>query len=857
MTTDTINNTLSKRFAEPLPDCYERRIIFWFDSEREFESMIDDINITDVKILKLTSDNFFEAKMILSETDTKSNYLVYHPISMPHLCEDWLRDIELYSEEFRADLISMRMDEFNIPQTTPLRRTMKLYNKFFDNKERTAKLIALHNKYETPVQLHIDVMAVLCNTKNNTVQGIIRAVLCDFLDGNNPLESIRKYGSEEAFMEMISKYTGYFSENFSMTDFSRNLIFTALSGVVKSKVLSGLEKYISAENQTFCYNVINEWADSAESEKLYELSYEISRQFDILSRLQKQSTESLADVDCLPFIDEYIITCYMNEIGNDVVKYEDIITVSEKRQMGKWYKRFAIYYDGLNTFAKMYDFYTEHISGFHYGNAEQMWKAYCDGLFRMDTYYRKFHISFRKSLKSASSELDDMFKNIADIAERVYKNWYLTELNNQWCNLIRNDMESHGKIPVIPQQDAFYLKEVSPFVRNHNRIYVIISDAFRYETAVELNEKLIRETNGTAEITSMQSVFPSLTKYGMSALLPHDKLVLKNDMNVFCDDMSTNSTENRDKILKKSCSDNCAVTYETLLSLKTEQRRKLISGADVVYIYHNKIDAVGDKSATENQVFDACQDTIEELTGLVRMIVNSMKGTNIIITSDHGFLYSYQPLDESDKSDRTLIHGTIDELNHRSVIAENNSVSQYLIQIPMKRFSSEKTGFAPYDTIRIKKQGGGINFVHGGVSLQECCVPVIKFRNIKTNSKHFVDIRKVPLQLLSETRRIANNIFSLEFYQTENVSGKTVPAVYELYFSDSTGNAVSDIQIVIADKNTTDVNERITKVNFVLKSQEFSSTEPYYLNIVDKESGALKERIEFNIKVSFRNDFGF
>lgn len=79
MTIDTINRTLQERFAAELPDCYQRRIIFWFDSDREFETMLDELKLPDVKLLKLTGDNFFAAKMLLSETDTQSNYLVYDP----------------------------------------------------------------------------------------------------------------------------------------------------------------------------------------------------------------------------------------------------------------------------------------------------------------------------------------------------------------------------------------------------------------------------------------------------------------------------------------------------------------------------------------------------------------------------------------------------------------------------------------------------------------------------------------------------------------------------------------------------------------------------------------------------------
>ena len=115
MTKDVIERTLCEKFAQPLKDHYVRRVVFWFDSEREFESIIDEIEIPDVKILKLTGDNFFEAKMILSETDTESNYLVYDPNRYKQREDNWLRDIQRYSEEFRADLISIQMDELHIP----------------------------------------------------------------------------------------------------------------------------------------------------------------------------------------------------------------------------------------------------------------------------------------------------------------------------------------------------------------------------------------------------------------------------------------------------------------------------------------------------------------------------------------------------------------------------------------------------------------------------------------------------------------------------------------------------------------------------------------------------------------------
>lgn len=130
--------------------------------------------------------------MILSSADTTSNYLVYDPLTYKNRENHWLRDIEIYSEQFRADIVSMQMDELNIPQKTQIRRAMKHYAKFFENKERTAKFSALGIKHENAGQLHIDIMAVLSGAKQNTVNGVLRAILCDSLcdEDNQPLENI-------------------------------------------------------------------------------------------------------------------------------------------------------------------------------------------------------------------------------------------------------------------------------------------------------------------------------------------------------------------------------------------------------------------------------------------------------------------------------------------------------------------------------------------------------------------------------------------------------------------------------------------------------------------------------------------
>ena len=41
MDIDSISRELNRRFAESLEEFYKRRIIFWYDEDREFEDKLD------------------------------------------------------------------------------------------------------------------------------------------------------------------------------------------------------------------------------------------------------------------------------------------------------------------------------------------------------------------------------------------------------------------------------------------------------------------------------------------------------------------------------------------------------------------------------------------------------------------------------------------------------------------------------------------------------------------------------------------------------------------------------------------------------------------------------------------------
>ena len=574
-------------------------------------------------------------------------------------------------------------------------------------------------------------------------------------------------------------------------------------------------------------------------------------------RFSQLELEDLVDTECFPCVNEIILTKLMTEISNQIIDVEVITKIVEKRRTCAWYTGFANFYDGILQVANMQEFFKEHSAGFHTAQARDVWKNYTEDYYKMDRYYRQFHLSFQKSLETSNMLLDDLFKHVVDKVEGLYSHWFLGELGANWSNVSADELAQYGKVLEIPQQEDFYHYRIK---NAGSRVFVIISDAMRYEVAATLAEELQRETQSQVKLDNMQSIFPSITKFGMAALLPHTKLSveMKNDvLTVLADGQSTAST-NRDKVLKAANSASVALQYKNIIGMKRAERSALVKGMEVVYIYHDTIDEASHTSDTA--VFTACEKAISELKNMVRIIVNEFGGTNILITADHGFLYTYSPLTEDNKVDKTSFNNMDVEYGRRYAIMQEGASPDYLMPVKFLSGETDYEGFAPRENIRIKMNGGGLNFVHGGISLQEMVVPVIDYHHLRNDSMEYrrnkqkYDTKPVTLSLLSASRKISNMIFSLNFYQEDAVGANREAATYQIYFVDSNSKQISDVQKIIADKTTDNGTERTFRCNFNLKPLKYSNTETYYLVIADEQGLQPPQREEFQIDIAFAMD---
>lgn len=861
---DKVIQELNRRFAAPLPEFYQRRIIFWYDEDRDFEEKVQngEIELADAKLIALDETNNFEVKKLLTHDDRTSNFCVYCPVTYPDE-KNWLLPVQLYSEEFRADLVSIWLEEMGIENTANLRKTVKNYRSFFKTKAHRTKVANLNQKVTAPVQLYKAVIAVLCGVKDTGPNLLIRTVLRAGTDQeqNSIYQSLVKYGADTVFWQMVAQVTGYREKTPDLGRLSCHILMTAATRTMRMDNLIGLDGFISIPHQSYCYDFMSEWMHSDETQELYNIARETEDELRLSARFSQLPIEELVSTEIFPCIDECILKKLMTDIIDHTINVDVITQTVEQRRTMLWYERVQNFYEGVLEVSHMQQFYLNHAAGFHTVEPHKVWKEYTTDYYKMDTCYRLFHVAFGESLNSSNPLLDDLFKHVADSVEGLYANWYLDNLGSDWANAAADNLKDYGRIMEVPQQKDFYRNRVK---NADTRVFVLISDAMRYEVAVTLANELRQETQANVKMESCEGIFPTVTKFGMAALLPHNDLTAELRPNgvigVLADGKSTEAGD-RDGILKKANPSSVALQYKNIIKMKRADRSALVKGMDVVYIYHNRIDETSHTDETE--VFNSCQDAIAELKNMVRIIVNEFSGTRIFITSDHGFIYTYKPLTEDTKVDKTTSSEDDIEVDRRYLITKKGAKPEYLL--PVKFLDGTQfDAFAPIGNTRIKKKGGGLNFVHGGISLQEMVVPIIDYHYMRTDSagyqrnKKKYDTKPVSLSLLSASHKISNMIFSLNFYQKEAVCANGEAATYLLYFTDAEGRQVSDTQRVIADKTSDDNQDRTFRVSFNLKSMKYSSNETYYLVIADESGLQLPQREEFSIDIAFAvDDFDF
>ncbi|MCP1663285.1 uncharacterized protein (TIGR02687 family) [Methanocalculus sp. AMF5] len=838
-----------------LSEYEQRKIVFWYDNdgtagEDDLDCIRETLQKNGIK-MHILKDNFFATKRILEHLDTQSNYLIYSPEQERPYEQNWLLDIQLYSERFENSRVSDLKAEIGV-EGYDLDRFLEKHQKFFSSKKRVAAIKKIYEDTWKEDKFLSGIFAVLTGSSVVDTRDIVKNLLTNSLneEENTIWEDFTRYNLTDAFWDIVSRHFGFHTEYPTLKKFFLSLVITHIDRHAELS-LGPLERYVNNQRQrNECEIFISGWMDNSRDSARFDeycndllLEDDKSLEKSLTSILNKARVECYLDVEAPDTVDKNIIRTIVNTLaegGKDYCKYLEWI---EKRRTKHYYRAFGDLYSALENAINLIQL-SEQIEseGITQSSAHDLFRKYTDSYYLHDFYYRKFYFYYDKT-----SQKDILKTTLREMIERDYRRIH-EKILMKWSDLIKAETNGGWGIELVGKQHDFFTDNVKTILTRNERdkVAVIISDAMRYEIASELRDVLNTSTNGLIEITAMTGSLPSYTKLGMASLLPHTNIGFKKD-HIFVDGINSDGIANREKILLKYEKESLALNFKDLMNLKREDARECLKGKRVVYIYHNRIDETGDKQSSEYEVFDAADKAITEIDAMVNRLVRSLNISNIIITADHGFIYNRDSLESVDivettgfDKDQALI------TNKRFIISSEDIHLQntHRFDLDVISDSAEKMYiYTPYADLRFRLQGGGRNFVHGGLSLQEIVIPVLIYKHNKSEAdldRKGIEHGKVGITVI-DLKKVTNNPFKIRLLQTENVTDKREPLRCKIALYDNSGSRVSDEKVLIADKTSNEPNDRIFEVMLTMSAHIKNGI--YILKAVNEDVKALNRDV--------------
>jgi uncharacterized protein (TIGR02687 family) len=813
------------------------RIVFWHDPEGQYAEDLDGLDLPGVQTIRI-ANNEYGIKNRLLHDEPKGKFLVYRSGQVPAGIGNWLLDLELAYGVFTADRTSLVAQDLGLT-AEGIDEVVQAHEKFFNATKRIQSLKALLNPEDDAAKLRAKITAVVLGQREHSLLEITRTLLVENSRGQrSKYDALVDYRLDDFYWRGIASIYGYESPSPSVDDLVLWIFRMAIEGFQSDRP-GGLQNiqldFASLRN------------DRRSQDALAMLAKRAARDLDYASTIQDASFRDLVSVDLFEETDQKIISDLAHAVAEQTVTAREVARVVRARQSSVWIDGYKQLYTAIASASELLaELASLDLAAQSFDEALERYQR---EWFRVDQLYRQFIYAAR------TAEYPKPLAALREQVEKRYTNKFVYELGNAWQQRVDEAVEWRSS--VLRSQTSFYADYVEPLVRDSDKkAVVIVSDALRYEVADELGSRIRQEDRFNASLDAVLGVLPSYTQLGMAALLPHSTLKHSPDAkSVLVDDQPTNGTAFRGKILETV--GGSAVQAEDFKALSPDERRELYKANRVLYVYHNRIDATGDKPGTERQVFEAVEDTLRDIVDLVKKLA-SANASNIFITADHGFLFQEEALVDSFFLSTQPQGDDIKVVNRRYVLGHGLKVD-----VAFNTFNSVQIGLdsdlevqIPKSIHRLRLAGGGSRYVHGGATLQEIVVPVLA-----VNKKRKSDTRLVNVEVWPESDKITTGQVVVRLFQSEPVSEKIQPRTVRagLYV----GETLISNQIELTfDQASTDKRDRYQNAHMLLsqdandynnRAVEFRLEE----RIPNTNQWRVYAKAMYTLKRSFASDFDF
>ena len=243
-------------------------------------------------------------------------------------------------------------------------------------------------------------------------------------------------------------------------------------------------------------------------------------------------------------------------------------TRSDIQVVIKFIEQVALYYEKVKS-----------VGTLKFNTPEAYVQKYIDseeGLYLADLCYRHSLEAYHQ-LITKETPLEQTINEVKHQLDMEYAK--LTNvLNLEWLTCVMEQDNLFDGLS-IPKQENLYNDEATPESQ-----VIVISDALRYEVAVELMQELAgKKTDHDLNLTVRKAMLPTETKYCKTAMLPHHSMTLQgNEMAV--DDAVLSSVESRTAHLRRYKEKSVCITYEELMNGPVQSKREIFKQFPLVYV---------------------------------------------------------------------------------------------------------------------------------------------------------------------------------------------------------------------------------------------------------------------------------
>jgi len=778
----------------------ENRIVFWYDDKKELRDAFEALQLGEIEKVEMQGNEFAVKHRLLLEKPAQK-FLVYQEGPKPPAEENWMLDLLYCCGEFRTDKCSIVLHELGLdPSFSGLYHQ---HSSFFTNgnkeklKQKNAPFLQNDQKISEK-QVLMNMLSVCCKAENAKLDTIMHELFAEYAnDKSGAYQAIEKANLTPFLWDQIEQYYGFRSKVPKIKDF--------LYCLFKSTLEKALGKVTELKQDSVA--LLHSFRDLQQYAQAFRtISSQCCHDLQLFQIIQSIPFENLGTIDYCKDIDQKILDQMLEQILKETLPIATIQEVIKNRQLSVWFADFEPAYLALEAAGKF--FALLHTLQFRCSTFAEGIDRYSKNWFQVDLCYRQYYTHLKRLVD------EEHFMKLTEKIENHYLTSFLVLIHESWQKQLESVKEWKGTLQFPLQRNFFSQVIEQEFASTRNLKHVIVSDALRYEAGWQLYKEAMKIDKVVASISPMVSQLPSYTQLGMAALLPGNELEIGSKNTVLLDGKPTAGMQARNAILETV--GGSAIRGEEFLGFSTAQRKEFLDQHRIVYIYQNRIDATGHDTKTESQAFGAVQETIDEIVLLVRKLITA-KRSNIFVTADHGFLYQQTELATADfntdtPSDKDILH-----TDRRFVIAPSLSESSSTLSFTAAALGlkgSYEVAF-PKSITRFRLSGSCSRFVHGGTSLQEIVIPVVKI-NYSAKREGPSDVE---YQLDASTSYIiSTSTIALNFSQIEAIDASTRPVQIKVELVAENGDPISDAKEIVFDSTSEQFSQRRKSITLTLSS---------------------------------------